>query len=183
MSGTGLSVCAVCGLPGRRVLHQLAVAVVGGDDDRAALRARPPRRSCRRPRRPPRPRGWPRRVRRCARPCRGWRSSRGRSRTCRSTTAARTASATAAARHLGLLVVGRDVACGEGIILRSSPIERLLAPAVEEVRHVRVLLGLGAAKLLAARRARRPRGRCRCSVSFGNATGKANVASYVVMHA
>ena len=36
---------------------------------------------------------------------------------------------------------------GDGIISRSSPGERLLAPAVEEVRHVRVLLRLGAAEL------------------------------------
>ena len=49
--------------------------------------------------------------------------------------------------HLGLQVVGRDVV-RRGEHLAVLAVEGLLAAAVEEVRHVRVLLGLGAAELL-----------------------------------
>ncbi len=57
-----------------------------------------------------------------------------------------TACGDAGSRHLGLLVVRGDV-LGRRDHLAVLALERLLAPAVEEVRHVRVLLGLGAAEL------------------------------------
>ena len=55
--------------------------------------------------------------------------------------------------HLGLLVVGRDVARGVDELAHLALV-RLLLAAVEEVRHVRVLLGLGDVqlRLAAARR-------------------------------
>ncbi len=52
--------------------------------------------------------------------------------------------------HLGLEVVGRHF-LGRREHLAIFPFEGFLATAVEEVRHVRILLGLGAAKLLVSR--------------------------------
>ncbi len=51
--------------------------------------------------------------------------------------------------HLGLEVVGRDVARRRRQLAHLALV-RLLLPAVEEVRHVRVLLGLGDVELRAA---------------------------------
>ena len=51
--------------------------------------------------------------------------------------------------HLGLVVVGRDVARRRRQLAHLALV-RLLLPAVEEVRHVRVLLGLGDVELRAA---------------------------------
>ena len=93
-----------------------------------------------------------------------------------------TASATPPRRHLRLLVVGRDVLRRrEHLPLFAG--ERLLAPAVEEVRHVRVLLGLGAAKL------RQPGARddlgedVRDTSPSGTRSAGRTTPSYVVMQA
>ena len=56
MNGTGFSVCAVCGSPVSRVAHHLGIAVIGGDDQRAARRLDrlgEPARGRHRPSRPP----------------------------------------------------------------------------------------------------------------------------------
>ena len=57
--------------------------------------------------------------------------------------------------HLRLVVVGRDVARG-GHELAHLALVRVLLAAVEEVRHVRVLLGLGDVQLALAARRRSP---------------------------
>ena len=170
------------GLAGRRVLHQLAVAVIGRDEDRAASRARRLDDLRRRPRRRPRPRGSRRRACRCARPCRGWRSSRGRSRTSPLRTASATRPRDRGRAHLRLLVVGRHL-LRRGQHLAVLALEGLLPPAVEEVGDVRVLLGLRAAEL------REPRARDDLGEDVGDTSpwgrrwGGRSVASYVVMHA
>ena len=83
--------------------------------------------------------------------------------------------------HLGLVVVGRDVARRrhEHAVLAG---EGLLEPAVEEERDVRVLLGLRDAELREPARGEQLAEDAARAARDGNATGSPNVASYSVMH-
>ena len=84
-----------------------------------------------------------------------------------------------AGAHLGLVVVGRHVARRRHELAPLALLGLLLA-AAEEVRHVRVLLGLGDVQLLAAGARDDVRERDRSGAPGGNATGYGQPSSYSV---
>ena len=145
MNGIGFVVCAVCGWPGLRIDHGLAVAVIGGDEHRRLRGGR---------------RGHDAadaRVDRLERADRGLQHAGVADHVGVGVVDQDEVGAAGLERlddavgdrhrrHLGREVVGRDVA-----VRRHQPAllarERLFDAAVEEVGDVRVLLGLGGAQL------------------------------------
>ena len=156
-NGTGPTVCAVCGWPVSRVAHHLEVAVVGGDQQRAAGVAH--RRRDRADRDVDRLGGLDRRgeVAGVADHVRIGDVADDRRRCRRARIASTSFCGHLRAAHLRLQVVGGDLRARHQDA-RPRPAYGVLAAAAEEEGDVRVLLGLGDAQLrqAVARRALRP---------------------------